>query len=89
LNTTDSEMDKTTLNNKAVQNESTLNPETKLSHSKIITALMTNKKRPKVITVTGSVNKTNTGFTNMFSNPKTTETIIAALNPLTLTPFMK
>ena len=85
----DSEIDKTILNNKAVQKESTLNPETRLSHNKIMTALMTNKKSPKVITVTGSVNKTNTGFTNIFSKPNTTETIMAALNPLTLTPSMK
>lgn len=62
LNTMDSEIDKTMLNNNAVQKESTLNPETKLSHNKIITALMTNKNSPNVKRVTGSVNKTNTGF---------------------------
>ncbi len=85
----DSEIDKTMLNNNAVQKESTLNPETKLSHNKIITALMTNKNSPNVKRVTGNVNKTNTGFTNTLSNPKTIETIKADSNPSISTPFIR
>lgn len=43
----------------------------------MITPLMTNKNKPKVIMVMGSVSKINTGFTSKRNTPKTTATIIA------------
>ena len=39
-------------------------------------AFITKRNNPKVKIVTGSVNKINIGFTNMFNNPKTIATII-------------
>ena len=39
-------------------------------------AFITNRNNPKVKIVTGSVNKTNIGFTNIFNSPKTIATII-------------
>ena len=50
---------------------------------------MTNKNSPNVKRVTGNVNKTNTGFTNTLSNPKTIETIKADSNPSISTPFIR
>lgn len=43
---------------------------------KMISALTTNKKRPKVTIVTGNVNKIKIGFTNTFSKPKTAAIMI-------------
>lgn len=65
------------LNNKAVQKLETVNPLIKLSTNKMIQALITNRKSPKVTRVAGSVKKIKMGLTNMFSNPKTTATMIA------------
>ena len=70
-------------NNKAVQNESTLNPPTILVHNKIIIALMTSKNNPKVRIVTGKVSIINIGLINMLSKPKTTATIRAVVKPAT------
>jgi hypothetical protein len=68
---------------RAPKNPSTLKPITSLEHRIIITALITKRKSPKVIMVTGNVKITNIGFTNKFNNPKTTATIIDDLKPST------
>jgi len=61
----------------AVQILLTEKPSIKLLASNIIKAFITNKKRPKVKTVIGSVKMTKIGFTNKFSNDNITATIIA------------
>ena len=58
----------------AVQKESTPKPPTILVHNKIKSALITNKKKPKVRIVTGSVKITIIGFIKIFSNPSTIAT---------------
>ena len=50
---------------------------------------MTNKNNPKVISVTGKVSKIKIGFTNAFSNPKTTATINDVTKLATATPGIK
>ncbi len=50
---------------------------------------MTNKNKPKVISVTGNVRITNIGFINKFNNPKTIATIIAVVKLATCTPGKK
>lgn len=82
-NNIDWERDNITLNNSAVQKESTLNPPTILVHNKIIMALITNKNKPKVTIVNGKVNNTNIGFIKRLSNPKTTATSSAVPKPAT------
>lgn len=82
----DCRIDRITLKINAVQNESTAKPPTILVHNKIITALMTNKNKPSVITVTGSVKTTKIGFIKTFNNPKTTATITAVPKLATCTP---
>jgi len=72
----DCKRESTILKINAVKKESTLKPPTILAHNKIKMALITNRNKPKVNTVTGSVNRTRIGFTNIFNNPKTTATII-------------
>jgi len=67
------------LKSNAVQNESTLNPPTILSHKSIIIALITNKNNPRVTMVNGRVNITNIGLIKILSNPKTTATIKAVV----------
>jgi hypothetical protein len=76
------------LKSMAVQNELTSNPSTKLSQSKIMTALMTNKNKPNVKKVTGKVNNTNMGFTKKFNNPRTMATVKAVENSSIITPFI-
>ena len=73
----------------AVQNELTENPSTNSSQSKMMTALMTNKNKPKVKKVTGKVNNTKIGFTKKFNNPKTIATFRAVVNSSMITPFIK
>lgn len=85
----DCSTDKIILKIKAVQNESTANPPTILVHSKIITALITNKNKPNVTTVTGSVKTTKIGLIKRFSNPKTTATITAVPKLATCTPVKR
>jgi hypothetical protein len=60
----------------AAKKESTLKPPTIFAHNRINKALITSRNNPKVNTVTGRVNKTRIGFTNIFSNPSTIATII-------------
>jgi hypothetical protein len=50
---------------------------------------MANKNNPNVTMVTGKVNSTKIGLTNMLSNPKTTATIKAVVKSATLTVVIK
>lgn len=84
--TTPDTKESTKLKISAHQKPSTLNPGISLSASKMITALITNKKRPSVTRVTGMVSKTRMGFTIALSNPNTNENIIAVLKSAMLTP---
>lgn len=79
----DCDTDKMILNKKAVKKESTVNPPTILSHTKIINALITNKNRPRVIKVMGKVKSIKIGLINTFNNPNTTATIKAVVKPAT------
>lgn len=85
-NKTDCKNDNKTLKINADQNPDTLNPSIKLLAINIITALITNRKRPKVSIVAGRVNNINNGFTVIRNNPKTTATQIAELSLPTETP---
>jgi hypothetical protein len=82
-------MESSKLNNKAYQNPETANPSIILSQIIIITALITNRKRPKVIIVTGIVNKIKTGFKNVFNKARTTATISAVEKLSTAIPGKK
>jgi len=66
---------------------STPKPATSLSASKMITALMIRRKRPKVRIVTGRVRITRTGFTMKLSKLRTMATIIAVIYESTYIPF--
>ena len=72
----DCKRESTILKINAVKKESTLKPPTILAHNKIKMALITNRNKPKVNTVTGRVKRISIGFTKTFNNPKTTATII-------------
>ena len=72
-------MDKRILNNIAIQILLTENPSINLSANKIIRALITNRNKPNVKMVIGSVRITNIGLTNKFKIDKTTATIIAVI----------
>ncbi len=65
------------LNKRAHQNESTVNPLKKFEAIKIIQALITNKNKPKVISVAGSVKNINKGLKKAFNKPITNATHIA------------
>lgn len=71
----DCPIDNNKLNNKAYQNPETANPSIRLSQIKIMTALITNKKSPNVIIVTGIVKNTKIGFKNVFNIARTMATI--------------
>ena len=79
----DCEHDKIMLKNIATQNVSTVKPPTILVHSNMTNALITNKNKPKVTIVNGSVNNTIIGLIKILSNPKTTATTIAVKGPAT------
>jgi len=79
-------MESSMLNPTAHQNPSTLNPPTKASAIKIIRALITRRKRPKVSTVTGSVKISKIGFTKILSNAKIAATTRAVKKSETSTP---
>ncbi len=70
-------MDSKILNNKAEKNPETAKPDTNLSASKIIMALITKINKPKVTSVAGKVKKISNGLTTIFNNAITTATIIA------------
>lgn len=50
-------------------------------------ALITNRKKPKVNTVTGKVNKMSNGFRVTFNIANTMDTKMAEVNPVNSTPF--
>ena len=85
-NKIDWKMDRRILNNSAYQNPLTSNPETKASQIKMITALMTKRKSPKVKMVTGKVKMIRMGFTNKFKTISTAATTIAVKKFATLMP---
>lgn len=78
-NKNDLNIDNKMLNKNAVKNPLTAKPDTKLLANNIITALITNKNRPRVTIVAGKVKNTNKGRTNIFSNEITPATIIAVM----------
>ena len=82
----DCRIDNMTLNINAVQNESTENPPTSSLQIKIMIALITNRKRPKVNTVTGKVKITMIGLINKFNNARTIATIKEVVKFCTCTP---
>ncbi len=63
----------------AHQKPSTLIPSNNLSANKIISALITKRKRPRVTTVIGNVRKTNIGFIMAFKQANTNAKIIAVV----------
>lgn len=65
------------LNNSAVKNPLTANPLTILPANKMITALMTNKNKPRLTMVAGKVKKMSKGLTNILSKEMTNATQIA------------
>ena len=85
-NKKDCSKDNNKLNSNAIQKPLTVKPSIKLFAIKIIHALITNRNKPKVITVIGKVKMIKIGLTIMFSNPRTIATITAEVNPSTATP---
>lgn len=79
-------MESKILKKSAVQKPETAKPPTNLSANKIIIALITNKNKPKVTKVAGSVKKIKMGLTNIFKKAITAATIIADRYPETVTP---
>ena len=65
------------LNKNAHQKPSTLKPSTNLLPSRMITALITNRKRPRVKIVIGSVSKTRMGFNKVLKMARTIANTIA------------
>ena len=82
-------MDKRMLKSTAVQKLLTPKPLMKLSANIIIHALMTNKNKPKVTMVIGSVRIIKMGFKMAFKKAKTAATIIAVVKLTTSTPGNK
>lgn len=79
-------MDKTILNIRAHQKESTLNPGTKFAAKRITNALITNVNKPKVRIFIGSVRIRRTGLMIALIMPKTTAATKAATKLVTCTP---
>lgn len=86
MNKNERNIDRKILKRRALQKPEVENPETKLSANRIIIAFITNKNKPKVTTVAGSVKKISKGFTNMFNNDITIAKIKAAKKPEIKTP---
>ena len=79
-------MDNTTLNSSAHQKLSTLKPFTRLLAHNTISALITSRNKPIVITVTGKVRITSTGFTIRLSRPSTMASMSAVVKSYNFTP---
>ncbi len=62
----------------AVQKPATLKPLTNFATSKIISALITRRKKPSVTSVSGNVNKINTGRTNALAKPSNSAAMMTA-----------
>lgn len=82
-------MDNTNEKARAQRNPSTEKPGIIAEATSTIRAFITNTKRPNVTTVTGRVNKTKSGFTNVLSTPRTTAIIIAVKKFSILIPGSK
>lgn len=82
----DCNIESSKLNSRATQKPLTENPSKNLSAKRMMQALMTSKNNPRVTTVIGKVRMTKMGFKRAFNNPKTMATIMAPVNPATLTP---
>jgi hypothetical protein len=82
-------MESNKLKSKAYQNPETANPSINLSPIRMITALITSKKSPSVIKVTGIVRKTRIGFKNVFNKANTTATMSAVVKLSTAIPGRK
>ena len=65
------------LNSSAVQKLETPNPSISLSANNIISAFITNRKRPNVTIVAGMVKMTKIGLTNRFNMASTMATQMA------------
>jgi hypothetical protein len=74
------------LNNSAQIQLSTLKPGTISEAHLMISIFITSRKRPKVSTVIGIVNRINIGFIKLFNRPSTAATIMAVTVPLICTP---
>lgn len=72
-------MESNMLNNRAVKKPETTKPPTRLLASRIITALITNKNKPRVTIVAGSVKNISKGRTKRFSREITTATQSAVM----------
>lgn len=80
-NIIDCDNDKTTLNSNAGRKPSTRKPPTMAEQNKIIRALITNRNKPNVNMVIGSVKIKISGLINVFNKLKTKATIKAVVNP--------
>jgi len=74
------------LKNKADQKLETWNPPTISAQKRIKKALITNKNKPNVNIVTGSVNMTISGLINKFNKDNTIDTQIASIKESTIIP---
>lgn len=74
------------LNNSAYQKPSTENPSMSEDDNKIIIALITRRKSPNVIMVSGIVNITKIGLTNTLRRDIITAANNAVMNESTATP---
>ena len=79
--------DKRRLNSNAQRKPSMRMPSINLSASKIISALITKRKRPSVITVIGRVKITSNGLINRLSSPRTRANMSASLKSGMCTPL--
>ncbi len=77
------------LNKTAHQNPSTEKPETNSAPSKIMSALITIKNKPRVRMVIGRVSKISNGFKSTFNNDSTIEISIAVKTLSTCTPGIR
>lgn len=82
-------IDRTMLKTNAHQKFLTLKPAKILSTNNISNALITKRKSPKVIMVSGMVRNTNIGLITAVTNPINKAVIIAVKKFFTLTPFSK
>ncbi len=66
------------LANSAVQKPETRKPRTSAATSRIISALITSRNRPKVTSVSGRVSTISSGFTTAFARPSSSAEMISA-----------
>ena len=81
--------DNSKLNNSAHQNPSTVTPSINLSANKMMRALITKRKRPSVMMVTGKVSMISKGFIMAFSTANIKANMSASFNSGICTPVKK